>query len=408
MTTYIGLSILLISIILLIISIKKLSGVSDAYKKTKSDFKQVDEILLQQMAIDDEYTELQNNYSDSKDKLKKAERKISQYELGIGTVDKLDYKLLYSGENLTLEFLEDHLDLTKRQIKESIKEKKACKCKLEGVTVNGKKSEATKLINREIKLRIRCFDNEVKSAIALSNWNNINRLISRVEDTFESINRRGELMETTLQEEYKERKIRELRLLFEIAELKEELKQQEREERRIEREAEREEAKIQKAADKAKTDRERMEKLVAKELAKLDSMNDEQRQLLELHQQELALLEEKESRAVSMAQQTRAGYVYIISNPMSFGNDIVKIGMTRRVDPYERVRELGDASVPDVFDVHAMFYCEDAPSLESQLHSEFDEHRLNLVNKRKEFFKVPFDRVISTAENLGVEVKRTA
>ena len=101
----------------------------------------------------------------------------------------------------------------------------------------------------------------------------------------------------------------------------------------------------------------------------------------------------KNERAKSMAQQTRSGHVYIISNIGSFGEDVYKIGMTRRLEPLDRVKELGDASVPFTFDVHAMIYSEDAPTLEKVLHDKFAGKRVNMVNHRKEFFGVPIDDI---------------
>ena len=89
----------------------------------------------------------------------------------------------------------------------------------------------------------------------------------------------------------------------------------------------------------------------------------------------------------------RAGYVYVISNIGSFGEDVYKIGMTRRLDPMERVYELGDASVPYNFDVHAMIFCDDAPALEAALHRAFDTKKLNMVNQRREFFKVTLNEI---------------
>lgn len=82
----------------------------------------------------------------------------------------------------------------------------------------------------------------------------------------------------------------------------------------------------------------------------------------------------------------RAGYVYVISNPGAFGRHMVKIGMTRRLEPLDRVRELGDASVPFPFDVHAIFFAEDAVNVEGQLHKAFADMRVNRVNERREFF----------------------
>ena len=104
--------------------------------------------------------------------------------------------------------------------------------------------------------------------------------------------------------------------------------------------------------------------------------------------QKLAEAEAKNQRAKSMAQQTRAGNVYVISNIGSFGEDVLKIGMTRRLEPMDRIYELGDASVPFDFDVHAMITTDDAPTLERELHAAFDSKRVNQVNLRKEFFRV--------------------
>ena len=141
--------------------------------------------------------------------------------------------------------------------------------------------------------------------------------------------------------------------------------------------------------------------------AKLEKANGEQRARLELEYQEkmgrlTAQLQEKDEklreaadkkRALSMAQQTRSGHVYIISNVGSFGEDVLKIGMTRRLEPDDRIKELGDASVPFNFDVHAMIRSDDAPALERLLHERFDELRVNKVNYRKEFFRVPIQRL---------------
>ena len=109
-------------------------------------------------------------------------------------------------------------------------------------------------------------------------------------------------------------------------------------------------------------------------------------------------------RAISMAQQTKIGNVYIISNIGSFGENIFKIGMTRRLEPMDRIRELGDASVPFDFDVHAMIYSDDAPSLEKKLQDHFENTRINLVNDRKEFFKVSIEEIKKFAVENNVTV----
>ncbi|MGE3727310.1 MAG: GIY-YIG nuclease family protein, partial [Candidatus Sericytochromatia bacterium] len=117
--------------------------------------------------------------------------------------------------------------------------------------------------------------------------------------------------------------------------------------------------------------------------------------------------EEAKKRAISQAQLTKCGHVYVISNIGSFGEDVFKIGMTRRLDPMDRVKELGDASVPFPFDVHAMIYSEDAPGLENQLHKLFNESRLNRVNNRKEFFRVGLKDIEKAAHKFGATVEFT-
>ena len=89
----------------------------------------------------------------------------------------------------------------------------------------------------------------------------------------------------------------------------------------------------------------------------------------------------------------RAGYVYVISNVGSFGENIYKIGMTRRLEPQDRVDKLGDASVPFKFDVHAMIFSDNAPALEAALHRAFEDRKLNMVNTRREFFYVTLDEI---------------
>ena len=108
-----------------------------------------------------------------------------------------------------------------------------------------------------------------------------------------------------------------------------------------------------------------------------------------------------------MAQQTRAGHVYVISNIGSFGEQVFKIGMTRRLEPLDRVRELGDASVPFEFDVHALIFSDNAPGLEKQLHRHFLREQVNKVNPRKEFFRIGLPAIRQELEALGVETQWT-
>lgn len=114
---------------------------------------------------------------------------------------------------------------------------------------------------------------------------------------------------------------------------------------------------------------------------------------VEALKEKLAEAEAKSQRALSMAQQTKAGHIYVISNIGSFGEGIYKVGMTRRLEPMDRVKELGDASVPFPFDVHMMISCDDAPTLENTLHKALHGQRVNKVNLRKEYFRASIDEI---------------
>jgi DNA repair exonuclease SbcCD ATPase subunit len=207
-------------------------------------------------------------------------------------------------------------------------------------------------------------------------------------------------------------KLKELHLTHEYAEkkqqeaeeqraIREQMREEEKAQRELERaqlEAEREAERYQSALQKAQRDAEKAQG------EKLNKLNAEIERLSQLVTDANA----RKERAISQAQLTKSGYVYIISNVGSFGEEVYKIGMTRRLDPMDRVHELGDASVPFAFDVHAMVYSEDAPGLENLLHRSFDQRRVNLVNTKKEFFRVALDEIreVVTKHHAG-EVKYT-
>ncbi|SAL55228.1 T5orf172 domain protein [Caballeronia peredens] len=157
------------------------------------------------------------------------------------------------------------------------------------------------------------------------------------------------------------------------------------------------------------------EELIRRAMEKAQSQiagaSDEQKAQYEAQLTELAeklqQAEDKNQRALSMAQQTKAGHVYIISNIGSFGDHVYKVGLTRRLEPMDRVRELGDASVPFSFDVHAMIWSENAPELEHTLHQKFVEAQANKVNPRKEFFRVGLADLRATVEEMGLNVSWT-
>ncbi|MEO1080162.1 MAG: GIY-YIG nuclease family protein [Pseudomonadota bacterium] len=174
---------------------------------------------------------------------------------------------------------------------------------------------------------------------------------------------------------------------------------------------EREEAKARREAQKAEAEALKVEEIKRQAITELEARmaaeSEEERAAftgeLESLRAELALAHEQAERARSRAQDTKQGHVYVISNIGSFGSEVLKIGMTRRLDPIDRVRELGDASVPFRFDVHALIESDDAPALESELHRMFDDRRINKVNRRKEYFRVSIEEIEKKLREEGVE-----
>lgn len=189
-------------------------------------------------------------------------------------------------------------------------------------------------------------------------------------------------------------------------------KQQEREEQRALAEELREEEKAKREYEKAQKEAEKEEAYYQKILEKVKKDYQSQIGNPEELQNKIAELEKdleearlKKERALSMAQQTKRGNVYIISNIGSFGENVYKIGMTRRLEPLDRVRELGDASVPFKFDVHAMIYSDEARTLEYELHKAFADRALNLFNFRKEFFNVTLEEIEQKVKELGFKAE---
>ena len=185
---------------------------------------------------------------------------------------------------------------------------------------------------------------------------------------------------------------------------------QEREEQRHAKEQIREDARADRERERAFREADKEAETLRKgiEQGRLDAeqATGEQKAMYEQRLQEMAErlreAEERKQRANPLAWQTTKGYVYIISNVGSFGEDVYKIGLTRRWVPSERVQELGDASVPFGFDVHAMILHENAPDLEQKLHKHFLLKQINKVNSRKEFFRVSLKEIQEEIEKLGV------
>jgi hypothetical protein len=259
-----------------------------------------------------------------------------------------------------------------------------------------------------LKFVLGTFNGKVDTILSRLKPGNQGKLIQEIKDAYALVNRDGEVYKNArIQEEYLDARLEEIK--WGVAVLR--IKEKSREEQRAIREQIREEQRAKKEIEKAIKQAEREEALVNKAIAKLrkqfEEASEAERAKLETQLQELnvklAEAEDKGKKAISMAQQTKRGHVYIISNLGSFGENVFKIGLTRRIDPTERVRELGDASVPFPFDVHAMLKSDDAPALETALHRRFVEKQVNKVNRRKEFFKVSPEELRKVVDELGID-----
>lgn len=293
--------------------------------------------------------------------------------------------------------------------KELIKNKEAV-ISPDGVTPSGDIKTGRKILEGQKKLMLTAFNIESDSLIGKVSPSSFPRTLERIEKLANTIEKSASTLHCGFSIDYVDLKFQECRLQYQFT-LK---KKEEQDEQRLIKEQLREEQRAIKEFEKAIAEAEKEEQLykglLEKARKELQFATDDEKIIAEQRIAELEMqlqeAESKEERAKSMAQQTRKGHVYVISNIGSFGENVYKIGLTRRLEPMDRVKELGDASVPFSFDVHAMIYVEDAPTLERDLHREFTNSRVNAVNLRKEFFRTDLESIRLAVEKiLGVNAE---
>ena len=302
------------------------------------------------------------------------------------------------------------LDEVRDDQKQMVKSKTAAFGAVEWL-VNGSKREGQKQINQTLKLLLRAFNGECDAAVAKVRYNNLHVMEARIEKAYEMLNSLTSVQQCQISRSYLTLKLDELHLAFEYEEKKQEEKEEQRRIREQMREEEIARRELERAREAAEKEEERAEAALEKARREVaDAVGARQAKLLgQIEELERRLTEAhtNKERAISRAQQTRSGHVYVISNIGSFGDHVYKIGMTRRLDPMERIWELGDASVPFDFDVHAVIYSDDAPALENSLHRAFHRHRINRVNERKEFFHVTIDAIAEAVRGHRADVQIT-
>lgn len=283
-------------------------------------------------------------------------------------------------------------------------------------TVNGSKAEGRKLVNDMLKLVIRSFNNEADYCVDNVKFDNIELGEKRIRQSFDVCNRLGRVMTVRLSEGYLNLKLDELHLAHEFQVKRQEEKEEAKRMREELREQQKLEQEIRAAREKIAKERKHFATALRDLNVRLEKVvTDEERALLLAKIAEVeagkANLDSEEKAIDYREQNAKAGYVYVISNIGAFGEGVYKIGMTRRLEPMERIDELGDASVPFWFDVHAMVFSDNAPALEAKLHEHFAAVRLNKVNGRKEFFRADIaeiESIIRANYDAAVEVTHEA
>ncbi len=279
--------------------------------------------------------------------------------------------------------------------KDMIKDGEAATCSVEW-TIEGSAAKGRAATKQRLKLLLRAFNGECAAVIAAARPTNEDRLLERITKAHTAINRLATQHKSEISDQYMMLKMRELSLVVGEKHRKQEVREEQQRIKAQMREEEREQKALESERKAAEREEKQQNTALNKALKELGKAHSEQRTSLLAT---IALLENKVAgakervRRVSMAEKTRAGHVYVISNAGSFGGEVFKVGMTRRIDPLERVRELGDASVPFRYDVHAMVYADNAPGMENEMHRRMESTRMNLVNRRREFFRISLDEI---------------
>lgn len=307
-------------------------------------------------------------------------------------------------ETLDSQELKNELSKYKMDESEIIKKNNAIKTLAKGK----RKSNDLKQQSRQL---LRSFNAECDLAISSVNLKNIDTMRNKIIKAYETLNKLFEIDSVQIKKEYLEIKLQQLIAVYIYQEklederiLKKEIQEQLKEEEKVRREIERQKLKIEKDEMQFKNEISKLMKYIQK------TNNDIEKNLyidkIKELESKLSELENVKADVLNRELNTRAGFVYIISNIGSFGENIFKIGMTRRLEPMDRIKELSSASVPFEFDVHAMIFSDDAPALENILHNTFRDYEVNKINHRKEFFNIPIqeiEKIVTKHHNAAVK-----
>lgn len=370
-------------------------------EKAKNEHKS---LTKEKVELSAELEILRKRYDSGYERFTTLESEVKRLEENLESIENALYKPHFTFEDS--ESYKKAIEDVRKNQEAIVKRGHATSCSTKW-EVGGSSKAGERMVKQTEKLLLRAFNAESDAAISNVSWNNFETMRARIEKAREVLNKHGTVLQVSLSKEYVDARLRELELVYEAAEKRKQERDAQREQRAAQKEEERVQRELAKAQEEAEKDEKKYEKALEKARAEAVNARNEERESLEAKiaklESELAEAHTRKERAIAQAQLTRVGHVYVISNIGAFGEGVVKIGMTRRLEPEERVKELGDASVPFPFDLHALIYSEDAPSLESELHKRLWDRRVNLSNERKEFFKASLSDVQDAIRALGIE-----
>ena len=403
--TLLELVIILLSGILLLLSMyfaETRRRVIQTYEKRFGDIiivdTEVENVQRAKAFIESDFEKLRNQYKDKRQIFDSIVKEAAIYDEQIELAELGFYKRHYDFG--TSENFKKRINSIREKQKTMIQNKTAIVCDI-AWEVDGNRAKGKTMIARATRLTARAFNSECDAAIAKVRWSNIRQMEARIEKAFDAINKMNKTLQTSVSSTYFDLKIQELRLTHELYEKKQQEKEEQSEIRRLQNE---EKTLIRETKEAQQKEWELKKLLENTKQQAISASEQEQYELREKINQltiQLAEAHARSERALSMAEITKAGHVYVISNVGSFGYNVFKIGMTRRLEPMNRVKELSSASVPFIFDTHALIFSEDAPALEAELHRVFSKKRLNLVNNRKEFFSVTLQEIREEVQRLS-------
>ena len=390
------------------------------YKYIKN--KDLDDVISKIEKGKEKIERMNKAIKDKRDVLDSINTEMKNTEEGYKKLLEDSENIMYIVESGTYNFHYHYEDSERyeerlKEIKEEQKEMVKCELAVEHFTkwhINGSYKKGEIQMKNTDKLLLRAFNNECDNIIMNVKYSTIANCESKIRKSYEQLNKFVKSHECSITEEYLNLKLEELKLRCDYIRIKQmereeqqRIREQMKEEERVRKELEAEEKKVEKEEQHFMNELNKLQKRMAKE-------NEENqakllKQIEEL-QSKLSEISEVKADLMNRRMNNKAGYVYIISNKGSLGENVYKIGTTRRLDPQVRVDELSNASVPFKYDVHAMIFTDDAFELENNLHKIFDDKRVNKVNKHKEFFNVTIDEIEKAVKenfNETVEFNKT-